>query len=116
LSFHTCRGAALAAEKGTLPDWRIFMLLVMASLLLRYAGIVVNDLWDKDFDGKASASEISVLTCGYMIQSMSLCEPQIFVCFKICRTESFRILFLWLNNIMPASNNSNNIVTKGRGP
>jgi len=62
LSLHSCRGATLAAENGTLPDWRIFTLLALASVILHAAICTVNDLWDKDFDGKASACEISVVT------------------------------------------------------
>lgn len=43
---------ALAATPGELPDLKMLALFGTGAVLMRGAGCVVNDLWDKDFDKK----------------------------------------------------------------
>ena len=43
---------ALAAAPGNLPDPKLLALFALGSVVMRGAGCTINDMWDKDFDGK----------------------------------------------------------------
>lgn len=50
------RSIALAAENGCYPDLKMLSLFGIGAILLRGAGCTVNDLLDRDLDGKVSIS------------------------------------------------------------
>lgn len=43
---------ALAAEPGGFPDWNMLALFGAGAFIMRGAGCTINDLWDRDIDGK----------------------------------------------------------------
>ena len=52
LAFYLHRSIALAAEDGGYPDLKMLTLFGVGAILLRGAGCTVNDLLDRDIDGK----------------------------------------------------------------
>ena len=43
-------GVALAAQPGSLPDWKMMGVMVVGTFTTRSAGCIINDFWDQDFD------------------------------------------------------------------
>jgi len=43
-------GVALAAEAGSLPDWRMMCVMGAGAFVTRSAGCIINDYWDQNFD------------------------------------------------------------------
>jgi len=43
-------GVALAAEAGSLPDWKMMCVMGTGAFVTRSAGCIINDYWDQDFD------------------------------------------------------------------
>jgi 4-hydroxybenzoate polyprenyltransferase len=54
----------LAAPAGTFPDLSTIALFGAGSILLRGAGCTVNDLWDRDLDGKVERTRTRPLPSG----------------------------------------------------
>jgi 4-hydroxybenzoate polyprenyltransferase len=54
----------LAAPAGTLPDLSMLALFGAGAVLLRGAGCTVNDLWDRDLDGKVERTKTRPLPSG----------------------------------------------------
>jgi 4-hydroxybenzoate polyprenyltransferase len=54
----------LAAPAGSLPDLSMIALFGAGSVLLRGAGCTVNDLWDRDLDGKVERTRTRPLPSG----------------------------------------------------
>lgn len=52
LAFDLHRSIAMAAEAGSYPDLKMLTLFGVGAILLRGAGCTVNDLLDRDIDGK----------------------------------------------------------------
>ncbi|KAK9715905.1 hypothetical protein RND81_06G197800 [Saponaria officinalis] len=57
---------ALAAEPGNLPDFKMLALFGCGALLLRGAGCTVNDLFDRDFDGRVERTKLRPIACGVL--------------------------------------------------
>lgn len=47
-------GTAMATPVGALPDPKLLALFGTGALIMRGAGCTINDLWDRDIDGKVS--------------------------------------------------------------
>lgn len=47
----------LAAEPGFFPDWQMLALFGAGAFIMRGAGCTINDLWDKDLDGKVARTK-----------------------------------------------------------
>jgi 4-hydroxybenzoate polyprenyltransferase len=62
------RSIAIAAEAGGYPDLKLLTLFGVGAILLRGAGCTVNDLLDRDIDGKVrsmvSVIEVLFVSCG----------------------------------------------------
>lgn len=43
---------AIATEPGGLPDWLLLATFGVGSLVMRGAGCIINDLWDRNYDNK----------------------------------------------------------------
>lgn len=43
-------GVALAAQPGSLPDWKMMSVMMVGAFATRSAGCIINDFWDQDFD------------------------------------------------------------------
>lgn len=55
LLFWPCSwGIGMAGAPGCLPDLQLLALFGLGSLIMRGAGCTINDMWDKDIDGKVS--------------------------------------------------------------
>ena len=46
----------LAAGPGQWPDFTLLATFGLGSFIMRGAGCIINDLWDRNFDGKVSVS------------------------------------------------------------
>lgn len=55
---------ALAAPAGGLPDPNLLALFALGALVMRGAGCTINDMWDKDFDGKVARTASRPLASG----------------------------------------------------
>jgi hypothetical protein len=55
---------ALAADAGSLPDATTLGLFGVGAFLLRGAGCTVNDLWDRDIDGKVARTRNRPIASG----------------------------------------------------
>eukprot|EP01018_Ginkgo_biloba_P010589 Gb_40801 [translate_table: standard] len=55
---------ALAAPAGSLPDYKMLSLFGLGAVLLRGAGCTVNDLLDRDIDGKVQRTKFRPIACG----------------------------------------------------
>ena len=43
-------GVALAAQPGSLPDWKMMSIMMAGAFVTRSAGCIINDFWDQEFD------------------------------------------------------------------
>jgi len=57
-------GLALAAAPGALPDPLLLALFGIGAFTMRGAGCTVNDMWDRDFDGKVARTAQRPLATG----------------------------------------------------
>ena len=57
-------GLALAAPAGGLPDPAYAALFTAGAFLMRSAGCTINDIWDRDFDGKVARTAQRPLAAG----------------------------------------------------
>ena len=60
-------GIVLAAggiTRMTAPEWRLMILFAIGAVLMRGAGCVVNDLWDRDLDAKVERTRVRPLPAG----------------------------------------------------
>ncbi|CAB3403595.1 unnamed protein product [Caenorhabditis bovis] len=55
---------AIAAPAGQLPSLYMLSLFGAGAFLMRSAGCVINDLWDKDFDRRVERTKSRPLACG----------------------------------------------------
>ncbi|GAU96932.1 hypothetical protein RvY_08299 [Ramazzottius varieornatus] len=55
---------ALAAQPGCLPDLKMLALFGAGAFLMRGAGCIINDMWDRDFDGKVERTRARPLASG----------------------------------------------------
>ena len=55
---------ALAASPQSLPDIKLLALFGTGAFLMRGAGCVINDLWDKDFDKQVERTKTRPLASG----------------------------------------------------
>lgn len=85
------------------PDWLVVLIFVMGTVLMRSAGCVMNDLADRDFDGKVertrgrplATGEVSVKEALVLALLLALLAF-VFVCFlnRLTILLSFAALFL----------------------
>ncbi|KAL3853400.1 hypothetical protein ACJMK2_016943 [Sinanodonta woodiana] len=76
----------LAAEAGHLPDLYIMLLFATGSFLMRGAGCIVNDMWDKDFDKKVERTKLRPLASGELSMFQGL------ICLAVNLSLSLAIL------------------------
>ncbi|OQV23531.1 4-hydroxybenzoate polyprenyltransferase, mitochondrial [Hypsibius exemplaris] len=55
---------ALAAQPGGLPDAKMMLLFGTGAFLMRGAGCIINDMWDRDFDRKVERTRERPLASG----------------------------------------------------
>lgn len=60
---------AMAAEAGSLPDLKMLALFGAGALVMRGAGCTINDMWDKDLDGKVERTKDRPLVTGALKHS-----------------------------------------------
>ncbi|EYC20359.1 hypothetical protein Y032_0022g587 [Ancylostoma ceylanicum] len=63
---------ALATPAGQLPSLYYLMLFGVGSVLMRGAGCVINDLWDKDFDKRVERTKMRPLACGSLTERQAI--------------------------------------------
>ncbi|KAK3579341.1 hypothetical protein CHS0354_029633 [Potamilus streckersoni] len=76
----------LATEAGHLPDLYIMSLFATGSFLMRGAGCIINDMWDKDFDKKVERTKLRPLASGELSMFQGL------VCLAVNLSLSLAIL------------------------
>ncbi|XP_066953679.1 4-hydroxybenzoate polyprenyltransferase, mitochondrial [Macrobrachium rosenbergii] len=54
----------LAATPGSLPDIKMLALFALGAIVMRGAGCTINDMWDKDYDGKVARTAGRPLASG----------------------------------------------------
>ncbi|BFZ10595.1 hypothetical protein BsWGS_13634 [Bradybaena similaris] len=63
---------ALAATPGCLPDFKMLALFGAGAFFMRSAGCIINDMWDKDFDGRVARTRTRPLAAGDITQFQAL--------------------------------------------
>lgn len=61
-----------AAAEGRPPDLRLLSLFAAGSLVMRAAGCVINDLWDRDLDGRVARTALRPLPSGQVTPRQAL--------------------------------------------
>uniref|UniRef100_A0A1B6DUU6 4-hydroxybenzoate polyprenyltransferase, mitochondrial n=1 Tax=Clastoptera arizonana TaxID=38151 RepID=A0A1B6DUU6_9HEMI len=61
-------GIGMAASPGCLPDLQLLALFGLGAFLMRGAGCTINDMWDKDIDGKVARTKDRPLVSGQLSQ------------------------------------------------
>ena len=56
----------MAAGPGTLPNAHILSVFAVGAFVMRGAGCTINDLWDKDLDGKVERTRSRPLAAGQL--------------------------------------------------
>lgn len=51
-------GVSLAAQPGSLPDWKMMSLMMVGAFVTRSAGCIINDFWDQDFDRQVILTDL----------------------------------------------------------
>jgi 4-hydroxybenzoate polyprenyltransferase len=59
---------ALAAPMGQLPDLVILSKFSLGALLMRSAGCIINDMWDRDFDKHVERTKTRPLASGELVR------------------------------------------------
>lgn len=54
----------MAASPGHLPDFKMLALFGVGALVMRGAGCIINDMWDKDFDKKVKRTQARPIAAG----------------------------------------------------
>ncbi|KAK6626350.1 Para-hydroxybenzoate--polyprenyltransferase, mitochondrial precursor (PHB:polyprenyltransferase) [Polyplax serrata] len=62
----------MAAESGELPNLSMLALFGAGSLIMRGAGCTINDMWDKDIDGRVQRTRDRPLVTGQITQFKAL--------------------------------------------
>ncbi|CAD6188209.1 unnamed protein product [Caenorhabditis auriculariae] len=90
---------AMATPAGQLPSFYYLSLFGAGAFLMRSAGCVINDLWDKDFDKKVERTKMRPLACG------SLTNKQAVGLLSVLLSSSLAILlqFNWYSVAVGAS-------------
>ncbi|CAI2347809.1 unnamed protein product [Caenorhabditis sp. 36 PRJEB53466] len=63
---------AMAAPAGQLPSLYMLSLFGAGAFLMRSAGCVINDLWDKDFDRQVERTKLRPLACGSLTEKQAV--------------------------------------------
>ncbi|WKX99481.1 hypothetical protein Q1695_014398 [Nippostrongylus brasiliensis] len=63
---------ALATPAGQLPSLYYLALFGAGAVLMRSAGCVINDLWDKEFDKKVERTKMRPLACGSLTERQAV--------------------------------------------
>ncbi|XP_012263188.2 4-hydroxybenzoate polyprenyltransferase, mitochondrial [Athalia rosae] len=63
---------ALAAPAGATPDLQMLALFGLGAFIMRGAGCTINDMWDKDIDGKVTRTKDRPLVSGQITQLEAL--------------------------------------------
>ncbi|KAF1761695.1 hypothetical protein GCK72_009951 [Caenorhabditis remanei] len=63
---------AMATPAGQLPSLYMLTLFGTGAFLMRSAGCVINDLWDKDFDKKVERTKLRPLACGSLTEKQAV--------------------------------------------
>jgi len=56
--------AAGASGGGVFEEWRLFLLFGVGAVVMRAAGCVVNDIWDRDLDRQVGRTKLRPLAAG----------------------------------------------------
>ncbi|PIC12388.1 hypothetical protein B9Z55_028422 [Caenorhabditis nigoni] len=63
---------AMATPAGQLPSLYMLSLFGTGAFLMRSAGCVINDLWDKDFDKQVERTKLRPLACGLLSEKQAV--------------------------------------------
>ncbi|CAL2037281.1 unnamed protein product [Caenorhabditis brenneri] len=63
---------AMATPAGQLPSLYMLSLFGAGAFLMRSAGCVINDLWDKDFDKQVERTKLRPLACGSLTEKQAV--------------------------------------------
>lgn len=84
--------ALVVAARG-LPELRLLVIFILGTILMRSAGCVINDLWDRDLDGKVGRTRTRPLVQGEI-------SPRHAVCLAVILIVLAGGLLLFLNRLV----------------
>lgn len=90
---------ALAAQAGSLPDWKMLTLFGAGALVMRGAGCTINDMWDKDLDGKVERTKDRPLVTG----SVSNSDAWVFLAAQLSVALAILLQLNWYSVFLGAS-------------
>ncbi|XP_041462700.1 4-hydroxybenzoate polyprenyltransferase, mitochondrial-like [Lytechinus variegatus] len=90
---------AMAASPGQLPDLYMLGIFGLGALLMRGAGCIINDMWDKDFDKSVERTKIRPLAAGEITQFQALC----FLASQLSASLAILLSFNWYSVALGAS-------------
>ncbi|XP_063956413.1 4-hydroxybenzoate polyprenyltransferase, mitochondrial-like isoform X2 [Lytechinus pictus] len=90
---------AMAASPGQLPDFYMLGIFGLGALLMRGAGCIINDMWDKDFDKSVERTKIRPLAAGEITQFQALC----FLASQLSASLAILLSFNWYSVALGAS-------------
>lgn len=67
-----CWSVALAAPMGAIPDVLLMSKFFAGAFIMRGAGCTINDLWDRDFDGKVERTKNRPLVNGSLTPTKAM--------------------------------------------
>lgn len=90
---------AMAAEAGNLPDLKMLALFGAGALVMRGAGCTINDMWDKDLDGRVERTKDRPLVTGMVSNS----DAWMFLAAQLSVALSILLQLNWYSVFLGAS-------------
>lgn len=90
---------SLAAEAGTFPDLKMLLLFGAGALVMRGAGCTINDMWDKDIDGKVDRTKERPLVNG----TVSISDAWVFLAVQLSVALTVLLQLNWYSVFLGAS-------------
>ena len=63
---------ALIASSAALPDWRTSLIFIAGGMIMRSAGCIINDIFDRDIDTRVERTAVRPLASGALSLSQAL--------------------------------------------
>lgn len=92
----------LAASAGSLPDLKMLALFSAGAFVMRGAGCTINDMWDKDLDGKVERTKERPLVSGAVSMNEAWCflAAQLSVALTILMQLNWYSVFLGASSMI----------------
>jgi 4-hydroxybenzoate polyprenyltransferase len=96
-----CWSVALAAPIGSLPDFFMMVKFGLGAMVMRSAGCIINDLWDKDFDKHVERTKNRPLATGAIsvFQAIAFLGSQLSAGLAVLLTFNFNSILLGFSSM-----------------